>query len=380
MGENDILEHSKGQLKLGYITFSQDDTLSQNAYAMAGHFHFNTKRWNSFMVGAEVYTVLNLGVNQNFHNVNGDFFDDNKKSFILISQAYLNWKTCNTEIKLGRQLLDTPHADSDDIRMMPNYFEAYTITNTDIDNLTLTAGFINKMAGWENGVNSAEFIDVSETLGVNQNIDGIYYASASYEGIKNISLNLWYYNYNDIANIIYAEVGYTYSLFKNSSITMGLQFDSSHETGMALLGEQDAQTYGISLEAVFTDMGITVLTAYNQDNGETGATSLSLGGGSFFTSMEDQTLDAIGSSGKAWIIGTAYSFEHIGIEGLNVGVAYGNFEADDDSLYKSSEVDAIAEYSTNDKFSLTVAFASVDFKMAGAEDYNQFRVIGNYNF
>ena len=51
------------------------------------------------MVGAEVYTVLNLGVNQNFHNVNGDFFDDNKKSFILISQAYLNWKTCNTEIK-----------------------------------------------------------------------------------------------------------------------------------------------------------------------------------------------------------------------------------------------------------------------------------------
>jgi len=379
LSEYDPMEHTKGQLRAGYITFSEDGASRVSAYALGGHVHFNTKRWNGFIVGAEAYTVLNLGINQNPLNLNGDFFDEDGKSFILLSQAYLDWKWCNTEIKLGRQILDTPHADSDDIRMMPNYFEAYTITNTDIDNLSLSAGMIDKMAGWENGVNSPDFVDVGETLGVNK-IDGIYYASASYEGIKDLSLSLWYYHYSDIADVVYVEAGYSYTLSKNTTFTLGLQYDGSHQTGAALLGKQDADTYGISLEAEFADLGVTVLAAYNQDNGETGATGLSLGGGPFFTSMEDQTLDAIGGAGKAWMIGASYNFENIGINGLCLGVAYGSFEADDASVYKSREIDAVLEYSLSEKLSVTAAFASIDHRVDSMEDYDQFRLIANYNF
>ncbi len=379
LSEYDPMEHTKGQLRAGYITFSEDGASRTSAYALAGHVHFNTKRWNAFMVGVEAYTVLNLGINQNPLNLNGDFFDENGKSFILLSQVYLDWKWCNTEIKLGRQILDTPHADSDDIRMMPNYFEAYTITNTDIDNLTLSAGIIDKMAGWENGVNSPDFVDVGETLGVNK-IDGIYYASASYEGIKDLSLSLWYYHYSDIADVVYAEAGYSYTFSKNTTFTLGLQYDGSHQTGAALLGKQDADTYGISLEAEFADLGLTVLAAYNQDDGETGATGLSLGGGPFFTSMEDQTLDALGAAGSAWIIGAGYNFENLGINDLTFGVAYGSFEADDASVYKSREIDAVLEYSLSEKFSVTAAFASIDHRVATMEDYDQFRLIANYNF
>jgi len=379
LGAYDLMEHTIGQIRAGYITFSEDGESRTNAYALGGHFHFDTKRWNGFMIGAEVYTVLNLGVDQDPIHINGDLFNENGKSFILISQAYLDGKWGNSEIKLGRQTLDTPHADSDDIRMMPNYFEAYTITNTDISDLTLTAGLIRKMAGWENGVDSAKFVDVAETLGTDH-ADGIFYASASYEGIKDLSLSLWYYNYNDIANVIYAEAGYSYSFAKETSLTVGLQYDSSEETGAALLGKQDANTYGVSMELASEEIGVHILAAYNQDNGETGAMGLSLGGGAFFTSMEDQTLDAIGAPGRAWMIGAGYHFEAIGIEGLNAGIAYGNFKADDASLYESNEIDVIIDYSFSDIVSLTAAFASVDFKMNGTEDYDQFRMLANYNF
>ena len=317
LGGYDPMEHGKGQLRAGYITFSEDGASRTNAYALGGHFHINTKSWNGFMVGAEVFTVLNLGVNQDPIHVHGDLFNENGKSFILVSQVYLDWKWCNTEIKLGRQILDTPHADSDDIRMMPNYFETYTITNTDIDNLTLSAGFIDKMAGWENRVNSADFVDVGETLGVNK-IDGIYYAAASYEGIKDLSLSLWYYHYSDIADVVYAEAGYSYTFLQDTTFTLGLQYDGSHQTGEALLGKQDADTYGISIEGNFADIGVTVLAAYNQDNGDTGAMGLSLGGGAFFTSMEDQTLDALGTAGSAWIIGAAYDFEKLGLSLIHI--------------------------------------------------------------
>jgi len=380
LGEYDLMQHTKGQIRAGYITFSEDSASRTSSYALAGHYHFNTKRWNGLMVGAEAYTVLNMGINQNPLNINPDFFDAGNKSFIILSQAYLDGKWGNSEIKLGRQTLDTPHADSDDIRMMPNYFEAYTITNTDIDDLTLTAGLMRKMAGWENGINSAKFVNVSETLGTSEESDGIYYASVSYEGIEDLSLSLWYYNYNDIANVIYAEAGYSYNFAKETTLTLGLQYDSSKETGAALLGKQDANTFGISMELASEAIGVHILAAYNQDNGETGAMGLSLGGGAFFTSMEDQTLDAIGAPGSAWIIGAGFHFEAIGIEGLNAGVAYGNFKADDASLYESNEIDAVIDYSLNDKVSVTAAFASVDFKMNGVEDYDQFRVIANYNF
>ena len=380
LGEYDLMEHTKGQLRAGYITFSEAASSRTSSYALAGHYHFNTKRWNGLMMGAEAYTVLNMGISQNPLNVNPDFFNTDNKSFIILSKAYLDGKWGNTEIKLGRQTLDTPHTDSDDIRMMPNYFEAYTITNTDITDLTLTAGFIRKMAGWENGTDSAKFVKIYKTLGTSDNTDGIYYASASYEGIKDLSLSLWYYNYHNIANVIYAEAGYSYTLTKDMTLTMGLQYDGSKESETALLGKQDANTFGLSMEFASEETGIHLLVAYNQDNGETGAMGLSLGGGTFFTSMEDQTLDAIGSAGKAWMIGAAFHFNAIGIDDLHTGIAYGNFKADNSSLYEANEIDAIIDYSFTDKFSVTAAYASVDFKMSGTEDYDQFRVVANYNF
>jgi len=376
----DPVEHTKGQIRAGYIHFDEDGGLNNSAYALGGHFHLYSKRWNGFMVGAEAYAVLNSGINKSSHITNGDFFDDKEKSFILLSQLYLDGKWENTQLKLGRQSLDTPHADSDDIRMIPNYFEAYTLTNTDIEDTMLTAGLIRKMAGWENGVNSADFVDIGETLEVGQKIDGVYYAAASYEGIKNLSLSLWYYHYSDIANVIYAELGYEHELSENTTLTLGLQYDGSQETGASLLGKQDAQTYGISIETSFEDLGITILAAYNEDNGNTGAMGLNLGGGAFFTSMEDQTLDALGTSGKAWVIGAGYAFEKIGIDGLVFGLAYGDFKADKDTLYHANEVDAILEYEWNEKISATAAYTSVEHKVAHFEDYSQLRIIANYNF
>jgi len=373
----DPLEHTNGQLRAGYIHLAEDTSPHNTAYAVAGHFHFYTQRWNGLMFGAEAYTVLNLGNNQNLNN---DFFDANGESFILISQAYLDGKWGNTEVKLGRQSLDTPHADSDDIRMMPNYFEAYRVTNTDVSDLTLSAGFIHRMAGWENGVDSSEFVNIGETLGTGREVDGVYYASASYEGIRDLSLSLWYYGYHDIANVLYAEAGYSYDLSKQISLILGLQYDGSQETGAALLGKQDAHTYGISLETNFADIGVTILAAYNQDNGDTGAMGLSLGGGPLFTSMEDQTLDALGTAGSAWIIGAGYDFGKLGVDNLTFGVAYGSFKADDSSVYQSREIDAVLEYNFNDVISASAAYASVDFKVNSMEDYDQFRVIANYNF
>ena len=384
MGNNTPIEHAKGQLRLGYITFDNTDPTS-SAYGLGGHFHLDTKRWNGLEVGLSAYTVLNLGINQNPANVNPDFFDAQGKSFIMLSEAYLDGKWGNTEIKLGRQILDTPHADSDDIRMIPNYFEAYTLTNTDIDDLTLQAGFIRTMGGWENGVDASRFVRIYETLGSDEATDGVYYGSAVYEGIEDLTLSLWYYNFKDIADVVYAEAGYSYIVSDNLQIILGLQYDSAKQSGAALLGTQDANTFGLSAELALEQTGVHILCAYNKDNGATGASPFSLGGGPFFTSMEDQTLDMLGAPGEAWMLGGSYHLSAIGIDGLNAGIAYGHFEADKAFLYESHETDAVIEYTYNDRITLTAAFADVVFESGKddkgnkLQDFKQFRLMVNYN-
>ena len=385
MGTNNPIEHAKGQIRLGYITFDSDGDTPTTGYGLGGHFHLDTKRWNGLEIGVSAYTVLNLGINQNPANVNPDFFDEKGKSFIMLSEAYLDGKWGGTEIKLGRQILDTPHADSDDIRMIPNYFEAYTITNSDIDGLTLQAGFIRTMGGWENGVDASRFVRIHETLDSDEATDGVYYGSAVYEGIKDLTLSLWYYNFKDIADVVYAEAGYSHTFSDNLQVVFGLQYDSAKQSGAALLGRQDANTFGFSAELAFEQTGIHILGAYNKDNGSTGATPLSLGGGPFFTSMEDQTLDALNAPGKAWMLGGGYHFSAVGIDGLNAGIAYGHFEADEASLYESHETDAVIEYTYSDRLTMTAAFADVVFEAGKGEngdklqDFRQFRLVMNYS-
>ena len=376
----DPVEHMKGQLRTGFIRFKEVENDHASAFAIGGHFHLYSKRWYGLMAGAEAYTVLNSGYRQSTGYLNEDFFNDEGKSFILLSQAYIDADWEETQIKVGRQSLDTPHADSDDIRMMPNYFEALTLSNNSIESLTLMAGYIDKMAGWENGVNSEKFIDVGQTLGTGQDIDGILYASASYEGIKDLSLSLWYYHYSDIANVLYGELGYTHQLSTGTVMTLGLQYNRSGESGLALLGTQDAETFGISMETELSAYGLTFLGAYNKERSEHGAVSLSLGGGAFFTSMEDQTLDALGMAGSAWILGAGYDFNHIGLDGLVFGVAYGDFKAEDDSLYHVNETDAILEYQWDEKVSAVAAFTFIKSHVVQIEDYHQLRIIANYNF
>ncbi|WP_201353532.1 OprD family outer membrane porin [Hydrogenimonas urashimensis] len=381
LGEVKPLEHTDAQIRVGYIDWNAEgDTADpdNSAFAVGGHIHLDSKRWHGLMVGAEAYVVADPGLgDDNPDGVNPDFFDADKKGFATLSQAFIDGKWGETEIKIGRQMIDTPHADSDDIRMMPNYFLAYLLTNSDIKGLTLTLGQVDQMGGWENGIDAKKFVPVEKVLGAEASCDGIYLASAVYEGFENLSLQAWYYAMIDIADVVYLEAGYTLPT-SVAEFVFGLQYDTAKERGDELLGKIDSSTVGVSIEAGFEN-GVTLMAAYNSDNGDTGAFG-SLGGGPFFTSMEDQTLDAIGQRGDAWMGAIGYDFGGIGLEGLNAGLAYAHFEADKRDAYETDEIDIAAEYAVAETLQLTVAYAIVDDRTDANEDFSQLRLIANYNF
>ncbi|MCB4783865.1 MAG: OprD family porin [Sulfurovum sp.] len=377
LGAHNTTVHTEGELRTGYITFKKNGAQPISACALGGHMHVDTERWNGMMIALSAYTVLNPSGNQNPLHQNSDFFDNNGKGFSTLSEAFIDAKWKNTHIKLGRQTLDTPLVDADDIRMIPNYFTAYTITNTAIENLMLAVGLIDKMAGWENGVNASEFVNISQVLGANEETDGVYYMSISYEGIQDTSLSLWYYRYDNIEDILYAEADYTQMLSKSIVTTLGLQYAHGQNSGRALLGAKDASTFGANIKINFQKRGTTLMVAYNKDNGQTGAIDLSLGGGPFFTSMEDQTIDAIAGEGAAWMGGLTINIP----VNTTFGVYYGMFRSDTlTTHYHASETDLVIKYSPNNHITLTAVYALIKHKDDNIVDHNQFRFIGNYSF
>jgi hypothetical protein len=370
--------HINGEIRAGFIDLNMRknsaDTDS-SALALGGHLHLNTQRWHGVMLGLEGYLILDAGF---FSEKNPDFFDKDGDSFALLSQAYLDGEWGNISLRIGRQLLDTPHADSDDIRMMPNYFSAAVVTCTAAENLIFTLGHIDRMAGWENSTDASRFVPVEEALGADSDTYGIFMLSALYEGIENISLEGWYYLMDDIADVIYLEAAFE-SEISHTRLKLGLQYDTASGRGRELLSDIKSETLGLSVEVGFEDTGIVLFGAYNLEYGSTGAFA-SLGGGPFFTSMEDQTMDAIGCAGSAWAGGIVYDLGKIGLNGIKGALFAGRFVANDPDDYDTTEIDITAEYEYGKNISVTAALAMINDLTAADQDRTQFRMIMNYSF
>jgi len=372
IGKVQPLEHTEAQVRFGFINLNNESTNDTKSFAVGGHLHLDSKRWQGIRVGFEGYAVKDLTLFYNSDDTNRDFFDRQGNGFITLSQAFIDGKFKNTTIKLGRQMIDTPHIDSDDIRMMPNYFQAFVIKNRDFKNLELTIAKVDKMAGWENGLDSSKFIDLEKVAGSDRNGDGLYMLSAVYDGIDDLTLQAWYYYLSDLYDIIYLEIAKEFRV-KQATFTLGLQYDRANGIGNMLLGDIGSSTFGLSLHTIFENSGLQLLFAYNRDLGKTGAIG-SFGGGPFFTSLEDQTIDAIGEKGDAWIIGSEYNFKNFKLSAI-----YGSFQADNKNNYNVTETDFISEYEISDRFSATLAYALINDKNLN-NGYNQLRFIMNYNF
>ncbi|SFP79239.1 OprD family outer membrane porin [Hydrogenimonas thermophila] len=372
IGDVQPLEHTKAQIRFGFLNLNMaDESLNDTkSFAIGGHLHLGSKRWHGVKVSFESYAVKDLTLLYNSDDTNRDFFDSQGNGFITLSQAFIDGKFKNTTIKLGRQMINTPHLDSDDIRMMPNYFQAFVIKNSDFKNLELTVAKVDKMAGWENGLDSSKFIDIEKVAGSDKNSDGLYMLSAVYNGIEDFNFQAWYYYLRDLYDIIYLEIVKEFKV-NQATFTLGLQYDRSNGIGSMLLGDIGSSTYGITLHTHYS--GLQLLFAYNKDLGKTGAIG-SFGGGPFFTSLEDQTIDAIGEKGDAWIIGCEYNFKN-----FKLSTIYGSFQAKNKEIYNVTETDFISEYEISNRFSVTLAYAMINDKNLN-NGYNQLRFIMNYNF
>lgn len=263
-----------------------------NTFAGGLSLHGETAPLNGFSGGATFYGSNDFGWQNDApgkHNINLP------PDAAVVGEAWLQYQAADTLLRVGRQKVNTPFAGPADGFLIPFTFEALRLTNTHIDNLTLSAYYLKRIKdrpveAFEDGAQFA-----LDRYGVAGDSDrGTWAAGAEYKAGGAIWQG-WMYGFTDLFNIYYAQVDYR---FKDTPLTpgLGLQIVHAADSGDALLGDVNAR--GMGLKASLGGAPLSLALAWNRfledrDSFKDGAlpTPFTTSNAPTYTNSMTQTLD-----------------------------------------------------------------------------------------
>lgn len=346
-----------GNIRLGY-QYGKIADASWDEASVGGYLHYDSPTWKGLSTGAELYTTQGKGTAEDVDlGYNERFFDADNDNYTFLSELYLRGVFGNTEAVIGRQELDTPFADSNDVGMVPNRFEAAMVTNKDIADTTVTLGYIRSIAG-----GGAE--DPKDFIKLNGN-DGIYMVGVNYDGIKNLALQGWYYYGDNLTKISFIEAIYSGELGS-------LGYEAGVQYATQRYSKSNNNVYGAMIATEEKSTGLGAMIGYNETNGIS-ADNL-FGGGPFFTNLEHGTIADAGDDGKAFKIGGRFDAKTIGLDGLILSVEH--LWLDKKDGLDGKNMGYIAEYSYSDDITLRAYYNDIREE----QRIKNLRVFADYSF
>lgn len=280
----------------------------------------------------------------------GYFEGEKKGAYFQVANLTATFE--GTTLVAGRQLLGTPMLQGYDWLLAPGSFEAYTLMNSSIENVTLVGSLVKK---WRPN-NSGEF--------GNDLTDDNYALGAAYDD-KTISGSVWYYNIDagadagnpDFYSQIYVDLGYDFGTFKLN----GQYVDTDYDT------VEDATAFGIM--ASTSVAGFDLSAAYN--NLSDNATGF-VGWNSLYTNQWNTTVanQYLGEDINAFKVAAATTIMDIAAE-----VSYADYDND------SYEFDVVLGYDFTDAIDAGIVYTNTQSTVWDPDtDVNQLEVYANYKF
>ena len=360
-----------GEVRSLYSAYNNDNDTDSYASAVGTALKYelaSLKGFNGAVAFRTSHTISSLSGEDDKYN---DELSGEMKDYTKLTQLYLNYKYDDFNFRAGRQILETPLADSDDIRMMPNSFRACVATY-DIDKISLTAGHIVNWQGADAGL-EREWSKTGE--------DGVNFAGAVFES-DTLSSNLWFYNianFSDANNAFYADVTGIINFGNSLELVLSAQYLKESELDNSKV---EANIYGAMAEFSFKNLGMMI--AYNSSSKEKGKHSFSgFGGGTLYTNMDTMILDEITEDrdAQAFVIGISYE-----VEDFNLAYAYGSFQGDANTQGEKAEItehDISVEYTPTEDLTLSATYILDENKESTTStDFNNdnVRVFASYSF
>ncbi|HKS13639.1 MAG TPA: OprD family porin [Pseudomonas sp.] len=238
--------------------------------------------------------------------------------------AAIKLKAFDTELKAGDLFLSNPVIAGGESRMLPQTFRGVSLTNNSIDGLMLEAG----QASFTKPYNQSGHRRIDTFYGSlpeGSKSRHLNWAGGVWNASPSIVTSLYASELEDIWNQYYFDFSYTHVVNEQLSLTPALHFYHTQDTGQALLGKIDNNTYSFSLTA---NAGYhSVSAAYQRVNGNTPFDYINQGD-SVFLDNSRMYSDFNGPNERSWKLEYGYDFAGFGVPGLTSSLSYSRGEMD----------------------------------------------------
>lgn len=356
----------------------------RTATAIGGLYGFETGAWNDFHVRVVFYTSQKpVYLNPTGTALANDFFTDDGSSFTYIGEANLAYEGKYISAYGGNRLIDTPFADSDDIRMVPNTFQGVWLENgTMFENFNFSVFWLSRWAGFD----SQGYLDESQDVWKRFAEDsyGSLGGGAEYQVAESLHINGWYYFVEKYANMFYLEGTGNLEFGNGFGMEYGLQ-------GAAFSQYNDSQVEGqvVGLLAMFNYEFLYAGGAYNysatkNDNFITNG----FGGGPYYTSLDEETITHVselapGSDVNMFRIGGGLDWRFVGLESLTTEYMFARADSTDKAA-TFIENDVVVTWGVLEGLDADVVCAFVDNLTDNGDDgelsFNRIVARLTYNF
>lgn len=374
-----------GEIRLGYL--QQNNEISSDTYATAfgGIVKYETASWMDAKFGVAGYMSQKIPFTTGSQEkLSPDFFDAEGNSFAYLAEAYLDYSKDDLTLRVGRQLIDSPFISTDDVRMLPNSFEGAMATYRGIEKTTLSAGYLIRWAGFDSPRGHNDSMNEFKKFGVNHDSDGVFLAGITNQSIDNLTLQGWAYRVDKVTDVVYMDAVYSLGFDETSRMDIAVQyanFDEQKDKDGLGTGV-DGSVYGLGVN--FNRGMFTLGTAVNRVlNKEGKHVNNGLGGGPYYTSMEEWTIERM-EDATAYQIKGEIDMAASGVDGLKFTALYGEFKSAPLDA-KITEMDIVAMYQITKTLSTDVSYAKIEdinnnFDGENDAGYSRFLARVNYTF
>ena len=211
-----------------------------------------------------------------------------------------------------RQLIDRPFINPQDNRMVPNTFEAYTLSGA-AGELAYTGGYIAKIK-----TRAADrFVSMSQAAGGSGSNEGLYFAGANWDFMKDGRLRADLQYGVDTFNTFYIDGRYPIAWGEQTQLTLGAQYFPQRSAGDQQIG--DFSTWGAGVQAKLAHGPLGATLSFTR-TGSDFATQNPYGDHPSYLNQQEVPFNSAGE--RAWGLGGSVDFARFGAPGLSASVAY----------------------------------------------------------
>jgi len=281
------------------------------AWALGGWAGVRSPWWGDmFQVGLVGYTSLKLYGPDDKDGTR--LLAPGQETITVLGEAFGAVRLLGQTFTGYRQRINRPFINIQDNRMVPNTFEAYTLTGAASD-VSYTGGYITKIKKRD----AEHFVWMSDAAGGSAGHKGTVFGGATWDFAKNGYVRADFQATDDVFNTFYADGKYPIALDDQTVLALGAQYIHQKSVGAAQIG--NFSTWGAGLQATIARGPFEGQLYYTQ-TGKGFDTQNPYGDHPSYLNLMQVAFNTAGE--QAWGIGGNVNFASLGAPGLTAAAVY----------------------------------------------------------